>query len=130
MFDFINTCANYVDDEVILTTLTQLETYCPHPYVWHSPDAERLARVLIQQRRRNGTTDYATREQFAQSLRERPGESIEVLLDRAGGSELNAYSTDADERFRFAIRRVFSLIGWDIEWSPPDPVLEPPVCVC
>jgi hypothetical protein len=126
MFDFISTCAEYIDDEVVLTTLTQLEKYRPYPYVWHSPAATRLADALNQQRQRNGTTDHAVRQEFAQALRQRPSESIEALLDCADSNKENAPSRDADdaeERFRFAIRRIFTLIGWDVQWSPLVPFL-------
>lgn len=115
MFDFISTSAEYVYDDVILTTLAELENSDPYPYAWVSTPARSLAPRLVG---RNRTTNFAIRYEFARALRERPGESIEDLLDRTGGGEANRSSHSADERFRYAIRRLFTIIGWDLEWSP------------
>jgi hypothetical protein len=115
MFDFISTAAEYIHDDVILTTLAELENSNPYPYAWMSSAARSLAPQLVG---RNRTTDVAVRAQFARILRERPGESIEDLLDRTGGDEANSSSQSADERFRYAIRRLFTIVGWDVEWSP------------
>ncbi len=51
-------------------------------------------------------------------MRERPSESIEELLDRTGGSQANLSSNSADERFRYAIQQLFTIVGWDLEWNP------------
>lgn len=119
MFDFVSTCAEYVvDDEVILTTLAELERCEPYPYRWYSRAATQVASKLLDQKRRNGTTEYSARHEFARALRERPGESIETLLDSTGRDSSNSSSRSADERFRFAIRRLLTLVGWDIEWCP------------
>jgi hypothetical protein len=117
MLDFIGTSAEYINDPVVLATLTDLERCDPYPYAWQSCEARSLALELLEQRRQNGTTDPSTRSRFAHALRERPGESIEDLLERTDGNG-NWSSRGADERFRFAIRQIFTLIGWNIAWSP------------
>src|ERR1039457_7693037 len=115
MFDFISTSAEYVYDDVILTTLAELENSDPYPYAWVSSVARSLASRLVG---RNRTTDHVVRGEFARALRERPGESIEDLLDRPGNGHTNWSSKSADQRFRYAIRRLFTIVGWDVEWSP------------
>src|SRR5579863_847150 len=81
MFDFISISAEYIDDDVILTTLAELENSEPYPYAWISAEARSLAPLLVGP---NRTSDPAVRSAFARALRERPGESIEDLLDRTG----------------------------------------------
>jgi hypothetical protein len=115
MFDFISTSAEYIHDDVILTTLAELENSEPYPYTWISDVARSLAPQLVG---RNRTNNSALRSAFARALRERPGESIEDLLDRTGSDTSNMSSQSADERFRYAIRRLFTVIGWDLNWSP------------
>jgi hypothetical protein len=68
----------------------------------------------------NRSKDPDVRARFARALRERTNESIEDLLDRTGGTSSNMLSQSTDVRFRYAIRRVFTLIGWisiGIHWS-------------
>jgi len=115
MFDFISTSTHYIEDEVILTTLAELENSEPYPYTWVATKARSLAAQLVGQ---NRVRDPAMRLEFARLLRERPAESIEDLLDRTGGDTGNMSSQSASYRFRYAIRRVFTIIGWDVEWSP------------
>lgn len=115
IFDFVSTAAEYLYDDIVLTTLAELENSEPYPYVWESPVARSLARQLVG---RNRKTDPEARSQFARALRDRPGESIEDLLDRTGSASSNMSSQSADVRFRYAIRRLFTLIGWDVDWSP------------
>ena len=116
MLDFVSTCAKYISDDVILTTLTQLEEYDPYPYRWRSPEATQFAQDIVEQRRKGVSIDRTLREKFAQALRNRRAESIEDLLVRS--EKASASREDALERFEFAIRRVFTLIGWNINWSP------------
>jgi hypothetical protein len=42
MLDFISTSAECVNDDVILTTLAELENSEPYPYVWMSAEARSL----------------------------------------------------------------------------------------
>jgi hypothetical protein len=115
MFDFVSTAANYLYDDVILTTLAELESSDPYPYARECPAAKALARVLVEP---NPDRSPATRSRFAEALRRRPSESIEDILDRTGGHNANSSSHDADLRFKYAVRRLFALIGWDVEWAP------------
>src|SRR5579864_1777449 len=117
MFDFISTSAEYINDDVILATLTDLERCDPYPYAWRSREARSLALELLEQKRQNGTSDPTVCSRFARALRDRPGESIEDLLERTCGNG-NWSSKGADDHFRFAIRQIFTLIGWNIAWSP------------
>jgi hypothetical protein len=115
MFDFVAVCAEYIDDPVILTTLAELENSEPYPYAWVSALARSLAPQLVGQQRPNHPDIRAA---FARAVRERPSESIEDLLDRTGGDASNFSSQFADERFRYAIRRLFTIIGWNVDWNP------------
>jgi hypothetical protein len=121
MFDFIAVSAEYINDPVILTTLAELENSQPYPYLWVSDIARSLAPQLVGHQR---TNDPNVRDAFARVLRERPAESIEDLLDRTGGAPSNWSSQSADERFRYAIRRLFTIIGWNVEWSSVASYLE------
>jgi len=115
MLDFISTCAEYITDDVVRTTLVVVENSLPYPYAWESDSARSLARRLVGP---DTTSDPGVWSEFARALRDRPGESIEDLLDRTGDTTSNRYSHDVEERFRYAIRRLFTVIGWNIEWRP------------
>jgi hypothetical protein len=65
MLDFIRISAEYINDEVILTTLAELERCDPYPYAWQSRDAQSLALQLLEQRRQNGTSNPIVRSLFA-----------------------------------------------------------------
>ncbi len=114
MFDFVSTAAEYLYDDVILTTLAELENAEPYPYVWESPATRSLATMLVGH---DTSRTPLLRSQFARALQHRPGESIEDLLDRTGTASGNMSSQSADVRFRYAIRRLVDLIGWDVDWS-------------
>jgi hypothetical protein len=124
MFDFISTSARYINDPandpVVLTTLAELENSEPYPYAWVSVKARSAARRLVGP---NRTDDPSVRIEFARALQERPGESIEDLLDRTSGEGSNPQprnrsSQSAELRFLCAIGQIFTIIGWNIEWSP------------
>ena len=120
MFDFISTASEYLSDDVILTTLAELENSHPYPYAWESPPCSNLAHRLVD---RNEKRTPEMRKQFGQALRDRPSESIEDLLDRTGGEGSNFSSQSSDLRFRYAVARLFALIGWNVDWQPLDSFL-------
>lgn len=120
MFDFVSTASEYLSDDVVLTTLADLEDAEPRAYAWESPVTRRLAQQLVG-RSAQRTPDL--RRQFARALRDRPSESIEDLLDRTGGDASNLSSQTADARFQYAISRLFALIGWNVNWNPLDSFL-------
>lgn len=115
MFDFVSTAANYLYDDVILTTLAELENADPYPYAWESPAARALARDLVGS---GADRSPAARSRFAEALKRRPSESIEDILDRTRGQNANSSSHGADVRFKYAVRSLFALIGWDVDWEP------------
>jgi hypothetical protein len=121
MFDFVSTASAYLDDEVVLTTLADLETAEPPLYAWKSPEARALAQKLVEQ----GNSEHL-RTQFAQALRNRPSESIEDLLCNTRDGSITEF------RFKYAIQRIFWLIGWNVDWHPLDSFLrgqfEIPAC--
>jgi hypothetical protein len=119
MFDFISTASEYLSDDVILTTLAELENSDPYPYAWESPLCRNLANGLVD---RNEKPPEKV-AQFGQALRDRPRESIEDLLDRTGGEGSNFSSQSSDLRFRYAVARLFALIGWNVDWQPLDSFL-------
>jgi len=115
MFDFIPVLADYVSDDVILATLVRLECADPYPYAFDSPQARELAQVL---RDREAWRSSDNRSRFARALKNRPNESIEDLLERTSRQNAKTPSESANTRFRYAIRRLFTLIGWDVNWDP------------
>jgi hypothetical protein len=48
MLDFVGGLADYLSDNVILTTLARLETNTPYPYRWKSRDAARAAKERVR----------------------------------------------------------------------------------
>jgi hypothetical protein len=120
LFDFVNTASEYLHDDVVLTTLAELENAEPGVYAWESPLARRLAQQLVG---RNAQRTPDLRSRFAGALRDRPGESMEDLLDRTGGDASNLSSQNADLRFQYAISRLFALIEWNVNWNPLDSFL-------
>jgi hypothetical protein len=113
MFDFIRVMAEYVEDDVILTTLAELVN--ARVFSSRSARAEELAQRVVGS---DADRSPETRAAFRDALKELPrDESIEVLLEAAASSQhISAGSTDL--RFRYAINRVFFLIDWTFNWSP------------
>jgi hypothetical protein len=120
MFDFISTVSEYLSDDVVLTTLAELENAEPYPYAWESPVCRTLARSLVDPNEQRAPD---LRSQFGQALRDRPSESIEDLLDQTDGDSSNVSSQTADLRFQYAVGRVFALIKWNVDWDPLDSFL-------
>lgn len=50
MSDFISTCAEYIKDEIVRTTLAVIENSEPYPYAWESDSARSLARQFVTPR--------------------------------------------------------------------------------
>ncbi|MBI2211015.1 MAG: hypothetical protein HYU47_10550, partial [Deltaproteobacteria bacterium] len=102
MYDYISIMADYLYDDVILTTLAQLEK--KNLYKWKDPSTRALAEKLTAERKQKD------REAFKRALKNKPSESIEDLLrDR---------DAEASVRFIYAINRLFYLINWDANWCP------------
>jgi hypothetical protein len=71
-----------------------------------------LAEVLVRDPKRSD--DVA---RFRQALRNRPFESIERLLEKSYSAE-GLPASSAPTRFKYAINRLFCLVGWDVNWRP------------
>lgn len=114
MNDFVSVMADYIYDDVILTTLAHWEIIRDSPYDYRPQWLVDLAKPLADSTDRS----MERRAMFRRALKSRPAESIEHLLDnvltRPGGR--------ADEvvpvRFRYGINRIFQIIGWDVNLSP------------
>ncbi len=108
MTDFVRVMADYVDNDVILTTLAELEN--AGVYEWKCKECSNLARTVVG---RNADRSPENRSRFARSLKNRPSESIEDLIERAatiqGGS-----AASLKDRFLFAINQLFALVGWNL----------------
>ncbi len=114
MYDFVRVMAEYVYDDVVLTTLAELVN--AQLLSTRSSTAEQLAgRVVGRSPDRSATT----RDAFRMALQELPPESIEVLLERAGAAT-NLEAGGAELRFRYAINRVFVLIDERVNIVPLD----------
>ncbi len=120
MFDFITTAAEYLFDQIVLTTLAALEIAEPYPYAWGTPLCRTLADQLLD---RNQQPPPDLQSRFRQALRDKPSESVEDLLDRTGGRASNLPSQTADLRFQYALVRIFALIEWQVNWHPLDTFL-------
>ena len=113
MYDYISVMANYVADDVILTTLAALESEENYPYKWEDTASKELAKRL------NGPyadRSLQNRTSFCRALKNKPYESIEDLLEGA--------SSTAAIRFIYAIDRLFYLVGWDVTWDPLETFLK------
>src|SRR5712692_6388606 len=106
MYDYISVMANYVTDDVILTTLAALECEENYPYKWEDTESKELAKRLNGP---NADRSLENRSAFCRALKNKPYESIEDLLGT---------SSTAVIRFIYAIDRLFYLVGWDITWGP------------
>jgi len=107
MYDYIRVMSNYLDDDVILTQLSALETEEPYPYKWHDPEGQRIGRSLNGE---DADRNAVNRSAFQRALRNKPIESIEDILEKTGAI--------AAVRFRYAINRLFSIVDWNVNWQP------------
>jgi len=114
MNDFVSVMADYVDDDVILTTLAHWETLEDPPYCYRPPGMVDLARPLVK------STDRSPerRAAFSRALKNRPSESVEQLLENVLTRPAGRSDEVVPVRFRYAINRVFRIIGWDVSLSP------------
>jgi hypothetical protein len=120
MGDFVSVAAFYAaKDDVLLTTLAQLEV----AGVFKNSDTN--SRLLAERVSDPPKATTPDREDFLRIMREERNENIEELLLRA--KELSKQPTHVGEpiavriareelpkRFRFAINRVFYLVGWNV----------------
>lgn len=112
MWDFVSTAAHYLDDDVVLTTMVDLER--GDLYEWKHAEAAKLA----------GQAFPPDRSSFREALRNRPAESIEDLLERSLKPSGNFAAEGAHDRFRYAINRLFCLVGWNLTWPPLEGFLQ------
>jgi hypothetical protein len=112
MWDFVPTMAHYLDDDTVLATMVDLER--ADLYEWKSADAARLA----------GTKFPPDRTAFREALKNRPAESIEDLLEKSLKPSANFSAQGAHQRFKYAINRLFCLVGWNIDWHPLERYLQ------
>jgi hypothetical protein len=122
MFDFVSVMADYLHDDVILATLVSLER--AGLYDWRSEDALRIADSNPREVRE---WTPSMRSGFRRALKNRPWESIETLLERCfertSTQTANLYAQGIPQRFRYAINRLFYLIGWEVSWRTLDKFL-------
>jgi hypothetical protein len=113
MNDFISVMADYVEDDVILTTLAHWEILEDPPYRYRPPGMADLARPLADSTDRS----LERRAEFRRALKNRPAEGIEQLLEKAL-TDRGRSAEVVPVRFRYGINRVFEIIGWDVSLSP------------
>ncbi len=118
MWDFVSVMADHLDSEVILTTLVQLDRY--GVYEWPSKEAAHLAEKLGRQR----PSDPTLREEYRWTLKNRPAESIEALLQRAPQRGGDDSVQELLRRFNYAINQVFCRVGWDLNSGPLESFLQ------
>jgi hypothetical protein len=111
MMDFVRVLADYVDNDVVLSTLVQME----RGEVYDAACNE--CRGLADQIGRNvQAATRAERDQFAELVGGRQPESIEALFERVESMRSpNANASGLPVRFRYALNQVFSVIGWDLQ---------------
>ena len=114
MNDFVSVMADYVENNVILTTLAQWEVLHDPPYKYRLQGIVDLARPLADSRDRSPERRAA----FRRALKNRPAESIEELLASAMLKESEPLPGLVATRFRYGINRVFQIIEWDLSLSP------------
>lgn len=120
MTDFIRVMAEYADNTVVLTTLAELEN--AGVFEWSSSELRGLAQQLVGENAEEKRTPERIGA-FKKLLKRRPSENIETLLRRASDRSHVGITAAFDSgslpiRFNFAINRVFSEIGWNINSAP------------
>ena len=110
--DFVKVAAHYAatdNSNIIILTLAGLERL--GRFKWESSEALRLARAF-----KPNKPDPALIAALVVAFRRRPSESVEDLLarDDKGASFRESVLFDAPVRFRYAISRVFRMIGWSV----------------
>jgi hypothetical protein len=119
MWDFTSTMANYLEDDIVLTTMVELEN--AGLYKHKSEQAARLAAKVVG---KSADRSPATRAAFREALKSRPRESIEDLLERSLGLSGNPAAAFAHQRFKYAINRLFCLVAWNINKEPLEDFLK------
>ena len=119
MLDFTSTMADYLEDDIVLTTMAELEN--AEIYQHKSEEAVRLAAKVVG---KSADRSTAIRVAFREALKSRPPESIEDLLERSLGPSGNPAAASAHQRFKYAINRLFCLVGWNINKKPLEHFLE------
>jgi hypothetical protein len=118
MWGFASTMADYLGDDIVLTTMAELES--ADLYEWKSEEARKLAKIVVG---RSANRTPATRDAFKQALKNRPSESIEDLLERSlKGANFSA--EHAHQRFKYAINRLFCLVAWNANLPPLERFLQ------
>ena len=108
MMDFAHVMADYVDNDVVLNALVQMEF--AHVYESVCEQCEQFADSLDVPK-----AGQQERARFAELVRSRQPESIERLLDRAWNNrESDVWASGLPTLFRYAINQVFSTIGWNL----------------
>ncbi len=114
MTDFVHVASRYAESDtasnIILLELIGLEQL--NRFRWPCPEAKALADAIDIDNK-----DPATVAAFLAALRRRAGESIEDLLIREVGPQPlgSALVSNPPVRFRYAINRLFVLIGWQAD---------------
>jgi hypothetical protein len=113
MTDFVRVLADYVENDVVLTTLAELEN--AGVFTNKCEEVSRLAQLFVG---KAPDRSPQNRDRFARCLRDRPAESIEGLIERSSQVVASSSSADLKTRFLFAINQVFSTVGWHIRSAP------------
>lgn len=111
--------ANYVYDDIVLTTMAELEN--TDLYRWKSDDAGKLAARVVG---RSADRSPATRGAFQEALKKRVPESIEDLLERSLRIAASHEGESTHQRFKYAINRLFCLVGWNVNSGPLEHFLQ------
>jgi len=114
MNDFVSVMADYVSDDVILTTLAHWEIIDDSPYDYRPQWLVDLARPLADSSDRS----MERRAAFRRALKRRPAEGIEQLLENVLTKPRGRADEVVPVRLRYGINRVFQIIGWDVNLSP------------
>lgn len=115
MWDFTSTMASYIDDDIVLTTMAELEN--AGLYRGRSDVAANLAVRIVG---KAADRSPAARAAFREALKNRSPESIEDLLERSLQLSGNPAADSAHQRFKYGISRLFCLLGWNVHWEPLD----------
>lgn len=109
--DFVRTAAHYAENDesdIILLELLGLERL--NRFRWESEICRKLAKLIEKDERKPEQV-----RAFLEALRRRPSESVENFLARDTGGDDDRIIYHPPVRFRYAISRLFSMIGWDVE---------------